>query len=90
MSCRTSSPASMLVRWTRPAKAGPKARTDECTCGLATLAAACHVVTTCERAGQRGCLRKPVCEPHPVLIYGQLITQEPPSKLLMLSTALID
>jgi hypothetical protein len=64
--------------------------TDGCTCGLATRAAACHIVTTCARAGQRGCLRKPVCEPHPVLIYGQLITQEQPSKLLMLSTALID
>ena len=78
----------MLVRRTRPAKAVPKARTDGCACGLATLAAACHVVTTCARAGQRGRLRKPVCEPHPVLIYGQLITQEQPSKLLMLSTAL--
>jgi hypothetical protein len=31
-------------------------------------------------------LHKPVCEPHPVPIYGQLITQEQPSKLLTLST----
>jgi hypothetical protein len=37
-----------------------------------------------------GRLREPVCEPHPMLIYGQLIIQEQPSKLLMLSTALID
>src|SRR5262245_1519336 len=80
----------MLVRGTSPAKAVLKARTDGCTCGLATLAAACHVVTTCARAGQRGRVHKPVCEPHPVLIYGQLITQEQPSKLVMLSMVLID
>jgi hypothetical protein len=90
MSYGTSPPAGMLVRWTRPVNAGPKARTDGCTCGLATLAAACHVVTTCARAGQRGRLREPVCAPHPMLIYGQLIIQEQPSKLLMLRTALID
>jgi IS1 family transposase len=62
---------------------------DGCTCYLAALIAAFHVVTTCVRPGKRGRPRKPRCEPHPELISGQLVKQKQLGKLLTLSPRVV-
>src|SRR5712691_11824475 len=77
--------------------ATPKARvagspvffSDGCTCYLAALIAAFHVVMTFAPTGKRGRPRKPVCTPHPDLIYGQLVKQKQHGKLLTLSTRVV-
>ena len=51
--------------------------------------AAFHVVTTVARTGKRGRPRKPLCEPHPDLVYGQLVKQKKQGKLLTLSTRVV-
>jgi hypothetical protein len=53
------------------------------------LIAAFHVVTTCARTGQRGRPRQPVCEPHPDLVYAQLVNQKKQDKLLTRSTRVV-
>src|SRR6266513_1555507 len=62
---------------------------DGFTCSLAALIAAFHVVTTFTRTGKRGRPRKPRCEPHPDLVYGQLVKQKQQGKLLTLSTRVV-
>src|SRR2546427_11180691 len=62
---------------------------DGFTCYLAALIAAFHVVTTFTRTGKRGRPRKPRCEPHPDLVYGQLVKQKQQGKLLTLSTRVV-
>src|SRR5712691_5942624 len=62
---------------------------DGFTCSLAALIAAFHVVTTFACTGKRGRPRKPLCEPHPELIYGQLVKQKKQGKLLTLSTRVV-
>ena len=62
---------------------------DGFTCYLAALIAAFHVVTTFARTGKRGRPRTPRCEPHPDLVYGQLVKQKQRGKLLTLSTRVV-
>src|SRR5207237_9596995 len=70
--------------------AGIPAFFSDCfTCYLAALIAAFHVVTTFARTGKRGRPRKPRCEPHPDLVYGQLVKQKKQGKLRTLSTCVV-
>jgi transposase-like protein len=87
---RTLETAQEVVALTKARVAGiPAFFSDGFTCYLAALIAAFHVVTTFARTGKRGRPRKPVCEPPPDLIYGQLVKQKPQGKLRTLSTRLV-
>jgi IS1 family transposase/transposase-like protein len=87
---RTLETAQEVVALTKARVAGiPAFFSDGFTCYLAALIAAFHVVTTFARTGKRGRPRKPVCEPHPDLIYGQLVKQKQQGKLRTLRTRLV-
>jgi len=87
---RTLDTAKEVVAATKARVAGiPAFFSDGFTCYLAALIAAFHVVTTFARTGKRGRPRKPICEPHPDLIYGQLVKQKQHGKLLTLSTRVV-
>jgi IS1 family transposase/transposase-like protein len=87
---RTLETAKEVVAATKARVAGlPAFFSDGFTCYLAALIAAFHVVTTFARTGKRGRPRKPVCEPHPDLIYGQLVKQKKHGKLLTLRTRIV-
>jgi IS1 family transposase len=87
---RTRETAQEVVAATKARVAGiPAFFSDGFTCSLAALIATFHVVTTCARTGKRGRPRQPVCQPHPDLIYGQLVKQKQRGKLLTLSTRVI-
>src|SRR5215831_12315409 len=87
---RTRDTAKEVVAVTKARVAGiPAFFSDGFTCYLAALIAVFHVVTTFARTGKRGRPRKPVCEPHPALIYGQLVKQKAQGKLLTLSTRVV-
>jgi IS1 family transposase len=87
---RTLDTAQEVVAATKARVAGiPAFFSDGFTCYLAALIAAFHVVTTFARTGKRGRPRKPRCEPHPALVYGQLVTQKKQGKLLTLSTRVV-
>ena len=87
---RTLDTAKEVVAVTKARVAGiPAFFSDGFTCYLAALIAAFHVVTTFARTGKRGRPRKPRCEPHPALVYGQLVKQKHQGKLLTLSTRVV-
>src|SRR5262252_6665979 len=87
---RTLDMAKEVVAVTKARGAGiPAFFSDGFTCYLAALIAAFHVVTTFARTGKRGRPRKPRCEPHPALVYGQLVKQKKQGKLLTLSTRVV-
>src|SRR5215470_7467529 len=87
---RTLDTAQEVVAATKARVAGiPAFFSDGFTCYLAALVAAFHVVTTFARTGKRGRPRKPRCEPHPDLVYGQLVKQKKQGKLLTLSTRVV-
>src|SRR5216683_5940113 len=87
---RTLDTAKEVVAATKARVAGiPAFFSDGFTCYLAALIAAFHVVTTFARTGKRGRPRKPVCTPHPDLIYGQLVKQQKRGRLLTLSTRVV-
>ena len=87
---RTLDTAKEVVAATKARVAGiPAFFSDGFTCSLAALIAAFHVVTTFARTGKRGRPRKPLCEPHPDLVYGQLVKQKHQGKLLTLSTRVV-
>src|SRR5215468_7924640 len=87
---RTLDTAKEVVAATKARVAGiPAFFSDGFTCYLAALLAAFHVVITFARTGKRGRPRKPVCAPHPALIYGQLVKQKQHGKLLTLSTRVV-
>ena len=87
---RTLDTAKEVVAVTKARVAGiPAFFSDGFTCSLAALIAAFHVVTTFTRTGKRGRPRKPRCEPHPDLVYGQLVKQKQQGKLLTLSTRVV-
>jgi IS1 family transposase len=87
---RTLDTAKEVVAATKARVAGiPAFFSDGFTCYLAALIAAFHIVTTFARTGKRGRPRKPVCEPHPELIYGQLVKQKKHGKLRTLSTRVV-
>ena len=67
----------------------PACFSDGFTCYRAARIAAFHVVTTCARTGKRGRPRKPLCAPHPDLVYGQLVTQKKQGQLLTRSTRVV-
>jgi IS1 family transposase len=87
---RTLDTAKEVVAVTKARVAGiPAFFSDGFTCYLAALIAAFHVVTTFARTGKRGRPRKPVCAPHPDLVYAQLVKQKKQGKLLTLSTRVV-
>jgi len=87
---RTLDTAKEVVAATKARVAGiPVFFSDGFTCYLAALIAAFHVVTTCARTGKRGRPRKPLCEPHPDLVYGQLVKQKKHGTLLTLSPRVV-
>lgn len=87
---RTLDTAKEVVAATKARVAGiPVFFSDGFTCYLAALIAAFHVVTTFARTGKRGRPRKPLCAPHPDLVYGQLVKQKKQGKLLALSTRVV-
>ncbi|HEY5866170.1 MAG TPA: hypothetical protein VI542_11615 [Candidatus Tectomicrobia bacterium] len=87
---RTLDMAQEVVAVTKARVAGiPACFSDGFTCYLAARIAAFHVVTTCARTGKRGRPRKPLCAPHPDLVYGQLVKQKKQGKLLTLSTRVV-
>jgi len=88
---RTRDTAKEVVAATKARVAGlPAFFSDGFTGYLAALIAAFHVVVTFAPTGKRGRPRKPVCAPHPDLIYGQLVKQKKHGKLLTLRRALHD
>ena len=87
---RTLDTAKEVVAATKARVAGiPAFFSDGFTCYLAALIAAFHVITTFARTGKRGRPRKPLYEPHPDLVYGQLVKQKKQGKLLTLSTRVV-
>src|SRR6267142_7084772 len=87
---RTLDTAKEVVAATKARVAGtPAFFSDGFTCYLAALIAAFHVVMTFAPTGKRGRPRKPRCEPHPDLVYGQLVKQKQQGKLLTLSTRVV-
>ena len=87
---RTLDTAKEIVAATKARVTGiPAFFSDGFTCYLAALITAFHIVTTCARTGKRGRPRKPLCEPHPDLVYGQLVKQKKQGKLLTLSTRVV-
>ena len=87
---RTLDTAKEVVAATKARVAGiPAFFSDGFTCYLAALIAAFHVVMTFAPTGKRGRPRKPVCAPHPDLIYGQLVKQKKHGKLRTLSTRVV-
>jgi IS1 family transposase/transposase-like protein len=87
---RTLETAKEIVAATKARVAGiPAFFSDGFTCYLAALIAAFHVVMPCAPTGKRGRPRKPVCAPHPDLIYGQLVKHKQHGKLLTLSTRVV-
>jgi IS1 family transposase len=87
---RTLDTAMEVVAATKACVAGlPAFFSDGFTCYLAALIAAFHVVITFARTGKRGRPRKPICAPHPDLIYGQLVKQKTQGKLRTLSTRVL-
>src|SRR5207244_9006738 len=87
---RTPDTAKEVVAATKARVAGiPAFFSDGFTCYLAALIAAFHVVTTFARTGKRGRPRQPLCEPHPDLVYGQLVKQKKHGTLLTLSTRVV-
>ena len=82
--------AKAVVAATTARVAGlPACCSDGCTCSLAALIAAFHVVTTCARTGKRGRPRTPRCAPHPALVYGPWLTQKKQGTLLTRSTRVV-
>jgi IS1 family transposase len=87
---RTLDTAKEVVATTKARVAGiPAFFSDGFTCYLAALIAAFHVVTTFARTGKRGRPRQPRYEPHPDLVYGQLVKQKAQGKLLTLRTRVV-
>src|SRR5262245_8745625 len=87
---RTLDTAKEVVAATKARVAGiPAFFSDGFTCYLVALIAAFHVVTTFARTGKRGRPRQPRWEPHPALVYGQLVKQKQQGKLLTLSTRVV-
>ena len=87
---RTLDPAKEVVAATKARVAGiPAFFSDGFTGDLAALIAAFPVVTTFARTGKRGRPRTPLYEPHPELVYGQLVKEKRQGKLRTLSTRVV-
>jgi transposase-like protein len=87
---RTLDTAQEVVAATKARVAGiPAFFSDGFTCYLAALIAAFHIVTSCAPTGKRGRPRQPRYEPHPELVYGQLVKEKHQGKLRTLSTRVV-
>jgi IS1 family transposase/transposase-like protein len=87
---RTLDTAKEVVAATKARVAGiPAFFSDGFTCYLAALIAAFHIVTSFAPTGKRGRPRKPLYEPHPALVYGQLVKEKHQGKLRTLSTRVV-
>ena len=87
---RTLDTAQEVVAATKARVAGiPAFFSDGCTWYLAALIAAFHIVMTFAPTGKRGRPRKPVCAPHPDLIYGQWVKQKKHGTRLTLSPRVV-
>lgn len=87
---RTLDTAKAVVAATKARVAGiPAFFSDGFTCYLAALIAAFHIVTTFAPTGKRGRPRQPLYEPHPELVYGQLVKEKHQGKLRTLSTRVV-
>lgn len=62
---------------------------DGYTCYLTALIAAFHTLVTFPRTGKPGRPKAPVIEPHPDLVYGQLIKEKQHGRLVTLSTRVL-
>lgn len=62
---------------------------DGYTCYLTALIAAFHTLVTFPRTGKPGRPKDPVMQPHPDLVYGQLIKEKKQGKLLTLSSRVL-
>jgi IS1 family transposase/transposase-like protein len=87
---RTLDTAKEVVAATKARVAGiPAFFSDGFTCYLAALIAAFHIVTSFAPTGKRGRPRKPLYEPQPELVYGQLVKEKHQGKLRTLSTRVV-
>jgi IS1 family transposase len=87
---RTLDTAKAVVAATKARVAGiPAFFSDGFTCYLAALIAAFHIVTTFAPTGKRGRPRQPLYEPHPELVYGQLVKEKHQGKLRTLRTRVV-
>lgn len=74
---RTFASAWQLIQMTAAAVLGiPCFFSDGFSCDLSVLIEAYHTLTTFPRTGKPGRPRKPVKEPHPDLVYGQVIKRK--------------
>jgi IS1 family transposase len=62
---------------------------DGFTSYFAALIGAYHVVVTFPRTGKRGRPKEPRIEPHPDLVYGQLVKEKRHGRLMTLSTRIL-
>lgn len=74
---RTYASALTLIHMTAAVVSGiPGFFSDGFRCYLAALVAVYHQITEFARTGKRGRPRKPVVEPHPDLVYAQVVKQK--------------
>src|SRR5262244_1712381 len=79
---RTFDSALQLIQMTAAVVLGvPCFFSDGFSCYLSALTAVYHTLKTLPRTGKPGRPRKPVKEPHPELVYGQVIKNKQPGRL---------
>lgn len=87
---RTMASAKSLIGATAAVVKGmPCFFSDGFSCDLMALLACDHTLTTFARTGKRGRPKHPVMEPHPDLLYGQLIKQKEKGRLKTFSTRVL-
>jgi IS1 family transposase len=87
---RTLETAKAVVKATASKVRGiPAYFSDGFTCYFAALIAVYHTITTFPRTGKRGRPKAPRIEPHPELVYGQLVKEKKDGRLVTLSTRIL-
>jgi hypothetical protein len=85
---RTLETAKAVVKATASKVRGiPAYFSDGFTCYFAALIAVYHTITTFPRTGKRGRPKAPRIEPHPELVYGQLVKEKKDGRLVTLKHA---
>jgi IS1 family transposase len=83
---RTSESALTLIRRTAEVVTGiPCFFSDGFSCYLSALVAVYHQVKTFARTGKRGRPKDPVIEPHPDLVYAQVVKEKKKGRLVSLT-----
>jgi len=83
---RTYDSALALIHMTAAVVSGiPYFFSDGFSCYLAALVMVYHQITEFARTGKRGRPRKPVVEPHPHLVYAQIVKQKSHGRLQTLT-----